>query len=367
MLTIIGTESRLFLSLKTIATLSLLFFLTACSIPTREFSAYNNAFAETQKIGEQIVIDYSVAKKELAVLKRGKDEQAVRKSSFKSNQLLLSKVPIDDVAIRLAAWEVVGSYNKVLSNLIAGKPAQAESESKNILSSLLRLSAKALSTTASKLHPAAAALKAILAEVEKGLERRRIIKSMERISPIISNGLIANMKKDSELFYKVRYGLNNHRYQQLRFDIGRHIKAFVKLANIMSVEARIDTVYPMVKTLNARMEKIAKSSTGRGFKPIKLRPKAGGSNGPIIISQLNTLKMQILILLDQAAQQNQALESYRETLTAYVRLLNQLDLHLKALQQAATDGRSEQIELSNDFNTALIQMRQAHLYYQNSQ
>jgi hypothetical protein len=351
------------LFLRKITLFSLIFFLTACSIvPKREFSNYTHIFEQVQAIGEEVIIDYAAAKKEQAWLKHQEEVQAARKDVFNSNQLLISTVAVDDIAIRLKAWRVLGSYNKILTKLIAGEPVEAET--KNLFNELLNLSISGLRDAAAKLSPFASALDAIFVEVQKGFKRRKIVQSIEKVSPIISSQLIVNMKKDSELFYKVRYAINSHRYQQLRVDISRHIATFIKLANLMDSHTQNYKVYPLVNTLNRRLEQIASSSTGRGFKPIRLNLKAGKTNSILTVSQLQLLKTQILILLAQAEQKNRALEAYSEMLTAYVRLLSQMDLSLRIMQHATKINETESIKLGEDFEISLIKMRQALSYYQ---
>jgi len=360
---IVTSTYRCLLFLRKITLFSLIFFLTACSVvPEREFSNYSHIFEQVQAIGEEVIIDYAAAKKEQAWLKHQEAVQTARKDVFNSNQLLISTVAIDDIAIRLKAWKVLGSYNKILTQLITGKPVKAEA--KNLLNQLLRLSINGLRDAAAKISPFASALDAIFVEVQKGFKRRKIVKSIERVSPIISTQLIVNMKKDSELFYKVRYGINSYRYQQLRVDISRHIATFIKLANLMDSNTQNYKVYPLVNTLNRRLEQIATSPTGRGFKPIRLNLKAGKTHSILVLSQLQLLKTQILMLLAQAEQQNRALEAYSEMLTAYVRLLSQMDLSLRIMQHAAQTNGSESIKLGEDFEISLIKMRQALSYYQ---
>ncbi len=353
----------LLLFLRKTTLFSLIFFLTACSIvPEREFSNYRHIFEQVQAIGEEVIIDYAAAKKEQAWLKHREEFQAARKDIFESKQLLMSTVAIDDIAIRLKAWKVLGSYNKILTQLIAGKPVEAET--KNLFDELLSLSMSGLRDAAAKISPFASVLDAIFVEVQKGFKRRKIVKSIEKVSPIINSQLIVNMKKDSELFYKVRYGINSYYYQQLRVDISRHISAFVKLANLIDPRTQNYEVYPLVNTLNKRLEQIATSPTGRGFKPIRLSLNAGKTKRILVISQLQLLKTQILMLLDQAEQKNRALEAYSEMLTAYVRLLSQMDLSLRIMQHATQINGTESIKLGEEFEISLIKMRQALLYYQ---
>jgi hypothetical protein len=354
-------------SLTKITLLLLIILLSACYIvPKREFSDYNRVFEQVRKVGEAVVMDYAVAKKEQQQLKQREQVQPARKNSFNSQQLLISTVPIDDISLRFQVWKVVGSYNKILTQLIAGEPI--ETESKSLLNNLLRFSVNALRSTAANISPSAAALNAILTEIEKGFERRKIIKSIEKISPIISSQLIANMKQDSELFYSVRYGINNYHYQQLRVNISRHIATFITLANSLEFSVQNRQVYPLVDSLNRRLTQIAPSSTGRGFKAIKLlKSRSAKTAGKLTVAQLKLLKTQILRLLDQAEQYNIALEAYRNMLTAYVRLLGQVDLRLRIMQQTATTGSTASIKLGEEFEIALIKMRQALLYYQKNQ
>jgi hypothetical protein len=341
---------------------SLILLSTACSVvPKHEFSNYRHIFKQVQAIGEEVIIDYAAAKKEQAWLKHQEEVQTTRKNTFNSHQLLISPLSIDDIAIRLKAWKVLRSYNKILNQLIVGEPI--ETETKNLFNELLNLSLDGLRDAAAKISPFASVLDAIFIEVEKGFKRHKIIKSIERLSPIISSQLIVNMKKDSELFYKVRYGINSHHYQKLRVDISRHIATFITLANLLDRPTQNYQVYPLINTLNRRLEQIATLSTGRGFKPIRLNLNAGKSHRILVVSQLQLLKTQILRLLDQAEKQNRTLEAYSEMLTAYVRLLSQMDLSLKIMQYATKTG-TESIKLDKDFETALIKMRQALSYYQ---
>ncbi|MCK4493303.1 MAG: hypothetical protein KAU26_04560, partial [Methylococcales bacterium] len=347
--------------------------LNACAVvPEREFSNYRYVFKQVRDVGEKVIIDYALAKKEQAQLKKNNSLQAPRKNSFNSQQLTISNLPVQDVAVRLRAWDVMASYNEALTQLIAGQTLKSKDQS--VLNKLLHFSVDSFRETASGLSPIAAALDAIVTEVEKGFKRHHIVTSIKNISEIISAQLIVGMKKDSELFYKVRYSINNYHYQKLRVNISRHIGIFIKLANEIDPLEQQKTVNPLVETLNKRLQQIAVSSTGRGFEPITLdlpeklkklkKPrrrsyrryqhqkaliekimmtKVKPEKNRVVLSQLSVLKTQILMLLDEAEQQNVALEAYHEMLTAYIRLLNQMDLYLRVVQQAAISGKSESL------------------------
>ena len=371
----------------------LILLLNACAIvPEHEFSDYRYVFNQVRDVGEKVIIDYALAKKEQAQLKKNNTLQAPRKNTFNSHQLTISNLPVQDVAVRLRAWDVMATYNDALTQLIAGKTLKSKDQT--VLNKLLHFSVGSLRDAASSLSPIAAALDAIITEVEKGFKRHHIVTSIENISEIISSKLIVGMKKDSELFYKVRYSINNYHYQKLRVNISRHIKTFITLSNEIEPLEQQQKVNPLVETLNKRLKQIAISSVGRGFDPIllelpkKLKPKKRykryrsqyrrqkamigkimmakikSEKSRVVLSQLTVLKTQILMLLDEAEQQNVALEAYHDMLTAYIRLLNQMDLYLRVVQQAAVSGQSEPLELGKNFEIALIKMRQAFLYYQ---
>ncbi|MCK5924746.1 MAG: hypothetical protein KAG10_02520, partial [Methylococcales bacterium] len=345
---------------KTVLVL-LILLLNACAIvPEREFSNYRYVFSQVRDVGEKVIIDYALAKKEQTQLKKNNTLQAPRKNTFSSHQLTISDLPVQDVAVRLRAWEVMATYNEALTQLIAGK--SLKSKDQTVLKKLLHFSVSSLREAAAGLSPIAAALDAIVTQVEKGFKRHQIVASIKNISEIISSQLIVGMKKDSELFYKVRYSINNYHYQKLRVNITHHIKTFITLANEIEPLEQQQKVNPLVETLNKRLKQIAISSVGRGFDPIllelpkKLKPKKRykryrsqyrrqkamigkimmakikSEKSRVVLLQLTVLKTQILMLLDEAEQQNVALEAYHEMLTAYIRLLNQMDLYLRVVQ-----------------------------------
>ncbi len=359
------TYIHLGLYFKKISISLLIFFIISCSVvPKSEFTDYQRVFTQVRQISEDVIIDYAVAKKEQEQLKQRENIQDARKSSFNSKQLLLSNIAVDDIVIRLQAWKIIDAYNKLLTKLIAGE--EIEAVKNNLFNHLLSLSVNGLRSAAANLSPSVAALNAILIEVQKAFERHKIIKSIEKISPIIRSKLIATMKIDSELFYRIRYGINNYHYQIIRTNISRHIGVFIKLAN--SIDSSQDNdVYALVDTLNERLEQISVSATGRGFKLINLTPRSAKTRDILAIPQLKVLEIQILMLLAQAEQQNLILEAYGDMLTAYVRLLGQMDLRLRLMQQAAINGGSGSINLDKDFEIALIKMQQAFLYYQKTQ
>lgn len=342
--------------------------LTHCaSIPEREFSDYLHTFEQFRKSSEMVLLDYAAAKKEkLALDQQQQGLPYLRQPFFQTNQLVLPEDSIDDVAIRFKALEVVDSYNQTLTNLIAGKPPETEDKTKELLRNIVALSGKAVVSTAANISPAFAALSGIATELGKIYEQHKTLAVLLKVSPIISGQLLADMRKDTALFYRVRYGLNTYHYQQINAKIGRKIADFIKIADSISAENRKKTVLPLIKTLNQNLAMIAQSATGSGFKEIKLTSKTGNNNSDQTVAQLISLKEQILELVEQAKQLDKNLDAYRQMLTVYAYMLNELEFQLKLMQQVAEQQQSVEVLATHDFSKVVLKMRQSYSYYQSN-
>lgn len=342
--------------------------LNSCaSIPEREFSDYLRTFEQVRKSSELVLMDYAAAKKEKVALdQQQKGLPYLRRPTFQTNQLVLPEDSIDDVAIRFKAWEIIDSYNQALTNLIAGKPPETEDKTKELLRNIVSVSGKAIVSSASNISPAFAALSGIASELNKIYEQHKTLAVLLKVSPLISSQLLADMRKDSVLFYRVRYGLNTYRYQQINFKIARKVADFIKIADTVSLENRNKSVLPIIKTLNENLAMIAQSTSGAGFKEIKLSSKAGNNTSAQSLAELLSLKEQVLELVEQAKQQDRALDAYRQMLTVYTYMLNELEFQLKLMQQVAEKQQSVEILATNDFSKVVLKMRQSYLYYQSS-
>jgi len=342
--------------------------LTGCaSVPEREFSDYLDLFEQVRKSSEVVLIDYAVAKKEALALEQERDSIPYnRQSSFQTNRLVVPEDSIDDVAIRFKAWEIIDAYNQSLVNLIAGNPGKTEDKTKSLLRTIIGFSSNALIGAAGDILPAFSALKGIAKQVEMVYEKQKIIAIMTQVSPLISQQFIATMRQDSTLFYQVRYGLNSYHYQQTTTQIGRKVAEFIKLAHSVSQASRNKTVIPLMNAMNDKLVTVVRNANGDKFKVIALKAEFGNNDAPQTLAQLSNLKDQVLTLIEQAEQQNKNLDAYRQMLTSYVRMLNELDFQLKIMLYAAQNQQTVEILGDNDFNKTVLRMRQAYLFYENS-
>lgn len=353
---------KIFLAFVTVASLN-----SCASIPESEFSGYLHTFEQVRKTSELILLDYAAAKKEkIALDQQQQGIPYLRESSFHTDQLVLSEDSIDDVALRFKAWEMIDDYNQALANLIAQKPPETEDKTKALLRNIVAVSGKAIVSTASNISPAFSALSGIASELGKIYEQHKTLDVLLKVSPIISSQLLADMRKDTVLFYRVRYGLNSYRYQQINTKIGRKVGDFIKIANTVAADNRQARVLPLLKTLNTNLAMIAQTPTAAGFKEVKISPKVGDNHSEQAMNQLVSLKEQILELIEQAKQQDKSLDAYRQMLTVYVYMLNELEFQLKLMQQVAEEQQSVEILATNDFSKVVLKMRQSYLYYQST-
>lgn len=364
----IQSRSKLYRWQKFSIALIIVTNLNSCaSIPEHEFSNYLHTFEQVRKSSEMVLLDYASAKKEkLALDQQQNGMPYLRESSFQTNQLILPEDSIDDVAIRFKGWEIIDAYNQALANLIAEKPPETEDKTKELLRNIVAISGKAIVSSASNISPAFAALSGIASELNKIYEQHKTLTILLKVSPYISSQLLADMRKDTVLFYRVRYGLNTYRYQQITVKIGRKVGDFIKIANTVSAESKNKTVMPIIKTLNENLAMIAQTTTGSGFKEIKLSPKTGDNNSAQTVAQLISLKEQILELVEQAKQLDSNLDAYRQMLTVYAYMLNELEFQLKLMQQVAEKQQNIEVLATNDFSKVVLKMRQSYLYYQST-
>jgi hypothetical protein len=342
--------------------------LNSCAtIPEQEFSDYLQSFAQVRKTSELILMDYAAAKKEKLALDQKNGIPYLRQPSFQTNQLVLPEDSVEDVAVRFKAWEIVDNYNQALVNLIAGKAPETEDKTKELLRNIINLSGKAIVNTASNISPAFAALNGVATELGKIYEQHKTLSVLIEVAPIIDSQLIAGMKKDTALFYKVRYGLNNYAYQQINAKIGRKVSEFIKLAYAVPRESRNKNIVPMIKTLNDNLAMIAHTpTTSSGFKKIVLTSKFGNDKSAATIEKLTGLESDIMELVAQAKQQDRALDAYRQALTVYTYLLNELQFQLRLMLQVAEEQQSIDVLATSDLQETVLKMQQSYLYYQNN-
>lgn len=342
--------------------------LNSCaSIPAAEFSDYVHTFGQVRNASELVLLDYASAKKEkLALDQQQKGIPYQRHSSFQTNKLILPKESVNDIAIRFKAWDIIDTYNQALTNILAGKPPETEDKTKGLLRNVFALSGKAIVSTASNISPAFAALSGLGTEIGKIYEKDKTLAILIQVSPVISTKLIADMRKDAALFYQVRYGLNNYYYQQINTKIARKIAEFIKLAQSVPRENRKKNILPLIKTLNKNLAMMAQTSTGKRLKAIQLKSQFGDQDSAQTIEKLKSLQEQILALIEQTQQQDRALDAYRQMLTIYVYMLNELDDRLKLMLQVAQEQQPVEVLENNEFSNTVLKMRQSYLYYQNN-
>ena len=171
--------------------LALVLLVGCTNVPMKDFSAYKEAFDQARKASEQVLYDYAAAKKEFDALgfKKSAIDKPIRQQKFDTDKIAAAADPVDDVAIRLRAWEVTALYNKVLTDLAEGKPAeQVAGAMEGLVDSLANFPVKAFQNVASELTPVTGILTTVLTEIQRDYDRKRVIDAMVEVSPKISEG-----------------------------------------------------------------------------------------------------------------------------------------------------------------------------------
>ncbi len=338
-------------------------FIAGCAaVPVNEFSAYRESFDQARRAGEQVLIDYAAAKKEVESLEINKPAEvpSVRAVQFDAEELASRGDAVDAVAVRLRAWEVVAAYNEALLALVEGRPAaQVEAATRNLVDSMANFPVNAFQDLAARVTPVLGVLSTALTELQKAYDRQKALDAMAAVGPVISDGFIRLLIKDSELFYNLRFGLNDRKFRKTIRRIIALRKGFKRLAETAQPG---DDITKMVKAINDKLATLPRKSNNRPQVSALKLERSGGADGEVVRSQLVDLRDNIFKLTDTALTQTRELSAYRDMLVAYVRMVGELDARLRALSRAADSGEAT-LPQSAELLYSIIRVRQSYLTY----
>lgn len=350
-------------SLNLLIGLCLLLSLGACTaIPTKEFGNYRDAVSKARAAGEDILTDYAAARAENQVLKKKKNpkpEEPSRPALFVSS-ISDGESAIDHIAVRFQAWEVVAKYNEALTSLAEGKSiGQVGTAVDGLVHSLSQSPLTELSAVASQITPFLGPLKTLLAEAEQEALRKRFFEALKAGLPLMKNDFISLLKKDSEVMFEVRFGLNDLEYQRIVDKISDAKRNFDNLSSRYPLS---DDIRQKREEIRVALARLPKDDSGQPAVNTPSNTSGADSVTPASSSQMESLKNEVLKQVDIALRKNKELFAYRDVLTAYVGLLNKMASSIQYLQEAAETGKSPSVP-SDAVLKAVIELRQTYLTY----
>ncbi len=352
----------LMLALGGLGSLSALVMGGCTPIPTREFTDYRAAFVAARAAGEEVLLDADLALKGTARLTAAREQiEAARadpldvpdRPRWSREAALAQTTQTDLIAVRMKAWAALAAWNDALVPLAEGKPAQELGTSFDTLSdALTTFPWEALGTSVANvaasaggaIGPAVEVIRTLIVEAQREHDRRKFIAAIEQAAPIIQ-ALIDLLGEDADDFWRLRHTL----YSSDRLTLLDRLQPLAREARTV---AATGTANPPPETTDAGIA-IARIDAAlvrlREFQNPAWRPVAATAGDPHssdATSRLVTLAATIERDATEARTLDQRLDDYEAALTAYARLLVELDRATRALQRAAASAQPEAPDLA---------------------
>ncbi|MHC5024879.1 MAG: hypothetical protein ACYTGG_13415, partial [Planctomycetota bacterium] len=193
---------------------ALLLALTGCQVPGRELSAYRDAFGQARTAGEEVLLDYGVARDEYEALGAAQEREApepqdpAKRLAFDPD--MVGSPPADAVVVRMKAWAVLARYNEALVSLAEGRdPAELNAAADGLMQSIATLS----TDIAADIAPFGDVIKAVLAQAQRAIEVKKFREVVRAADPLVQQ-LSAYLLDDTRNFYEIRRGLRNIKYSR---------------------------------------------------------------------------------------------------------------------------------------------------------
>lgn len=215
--------------------------VSACaSVPEREFKAYRDAFELSKAAGQEVILDFSVAKadqeKRAAQAKAPKSAASAQPALYQFNYKLTTGAgalkPADPAQARLHAFEVIGGYNQVLTELAEGKSADQVAASAGQL-------VQALSSAIS-IAPGVGPLVAdFAAAIERARVRAEFLEALQKGEPVIVK-IIDVLLADIPDFYDLRRTLMLQDLLAIEERVDQRATTLEKAALALDPAAQVD-------------------------------------------------------------------------------------------------------------------------------
>ncbi len=378
---IIRTAAQKAFQLALVAFVLTMFACT--SVPIREFTSYKQIFANARAAGEQVLFDYSAAVKEYEQARKlqAGNTSGTRTATAIENDRPANIDPIttaadaaklDDVTVRIRAWDAVQRYNDVLLSLAEGQSvAQVSAAVNGLMQSLATFPLEDIAKAAGTISPYIGVLKEVLTLAEFERSRRKFVAAVKKGAPLIGvpiresaepgdkktfQSFLKLLRDDAKNFFNIRQGLNDLAYDRI-VDEAADLRRQYRIL-ILDYKSNTD-----LEKLTTEFNELLKSV---GLPAIELteseKEQATEACTPLVYSQLVQIKEQIGAKVDAARKKTGELTAYKTMVDAYAKLIDQVSASLFALL-TAVESNLKTTPPVGDLLPVYIELRQAiHIY-----
>ncbi len=348
-------------------------FVVACSslallcgcrtVPVQEFEAYKRACSEARAAGEEVLLDYLVAKNESTRIQEaegaGQERNRPEYLSFQVSTMTEAE-SLDSVGVRMHAWRVLGEYNEALTVVAQGHSrAEVTAAVDGLVGALQQFPIEEVSELAADAVPFSAAAKLMLEVLEREAAARHFADSMIAVRPTVSRFLDL-LERDAQNFYNIRMGLRNWEYDTLTDRIADRVIAFRNLSKDFNIPPDVSEedsrpqVYPLVDQINNILTSIPDWPQD-GF--LILAPGGDAAYTELAHSQFVEMAREIEQLAEQAQEVDERLVTYRNVLIQYVRMIQHTRRGLNGVTQALEQQRPPDAVAQDVFAAAVLLKR----------
>lgn len=306
------------------------------SVPQKEYAAYVQAFDETKKASEQLILDLDEAEKIAAKIESGRNPPAAQVSPFPSHVSLekFGSPSIDPVDARRKALEVVSRFNTVLVDLAAGKkPEQIKSSVDSLVDGLNGV-AGLLGETLPVPGIANGLITTVIDQLQQAQNRKQFVTAMNEAAPII-DAILNLFLRDAQDTYEIMARVakkNSKREKDTVFDLLLQMQAVTaerKSPQAKSMAAELSNVE---KRLRIILDQVGLKKE-QGYSS-DLKTKGATAFDAITLSQLQ----QTLAQAEAAALKYTAIinkqKAYHQLAISYGQLLWKTRQSLKVVREA---------------------------------
>ena len=367
-----------------LAVVAFILTMFACtSVPIREFTSYKQVFANARAAGEQVLFDYSAAVKEYEQARKllAGNSSGTRAASAIANDRPANIDPtaaapvaakLDDVTVRIRAWDAVQRYNDVLLSLAEGKSAAQVSAAVNgLMQSLATFPLEDIAKAAGTISPYIGVLKEVLKLAEFERSRRKFVAAVKKGAPLIGvpiretaepgvkktfQSFLKLLRDDAKNFFNIRKGLNDLAYDRIVDEAADSRRQYRIL--VLDYKSNAD-----LEKLTTEVNELLKSVSLPPIEPTAAeKDQTAKACTPIVFSQLVQIKEQIGAKVDAARKKTGELTAYKTMVVAYVNLIDQVSASLLALL-TAVESNLKTTPPIGDLLPVYIELRQAiHIY-----
>jgi len=327
--------------------------LGACTqLPSASYTAgLRAAVTEAREAGDLVLIDHASIK-ERAERVRDLGESSPRIPVFDPKDIRSSLDANRETLARRRAWAALERYTVALAVAQRNEGTGLADETGALLSSINALGG-------SVLPPGVSEVVGIVADkVDKELQARRFERAVLEAKPLMDE-IVQMLIGDTVDYYDVRRVLHNRAADALRDPNGERINRFNEVAGLVAFSYDPDAREPargsyddLVRRLNAALLELGALEDNL--------PHADGVPVPgedAYDQRVAETLTQIVLETESAAQEHRALvgklETYHETLTAYVVMLHEVSAAHRALHAAVTTARPAIPDLSALLDAAI--------------